>query len=147
MTRVVQVAAEQVRVPVALARVEQVALAALRAERVRDAVVSITFVSDRQIAALNWKHLGHRGATDVISFGFAPVATSAPVTGDIYIAPGVARKNAVAHGAGIREELLRLVIHGVLHVLGHDHPEGETRYGSAMWRRQEQLLRSAMAAA
>ena len=147
MTRVVQVAAEQVRVPVALARVERVALAALRAERVRDAVVSVTFVSDRQMAALNWTHLRHRGPTDVISFGFAPVTSTAPVTGDIYIAPGVARTNALAHGAGVREELLRLVIHGVLHVLGHDHPVDDARYASAMWRRQERLLRRAMAAA
>lgn len=147
MTPVVQVAAEEVRVAVALARVERVALAVLRAERVREAVVSVTFVSDRSMARLNWTHLGHRGPTDVISFGFAPAAKGAPVTGDIYIAPGVARTNALAHGAGIREELLRLVIHGVLHVLGHEHPEDEARYESRMWRRQERLLRNVMAAA
>ena len=82
MSRVVQVAAEQVRVPVALARVERVALAALRAERVRDALVSITFVTERRIASLNWEHLQHRGPTDVISFGFAPVAGANEVTGD-----------------------------------------------------------------
>ena len=91
----------------------------------RDAIVSVTFVSDRRMAALNWRHLQHRGATDVISFGFAPVTKGGALTGDVYIAPDVARRNALAHGAGIREELLRLVVHGVLHVLGYDHPVDE----------------------
>jgi probable rRNA maturation factor len=66
------------------------------------------------------------------------------VVGDVYIAPDVARRNAKAEGTGVREELMRLVVHGVLHVLGHDHPdEGEARYASPMWKRQERLLRSA----
>ena len=147
MTRVVQVAREQVRIPVSLARVQRVAESVLRAERVRDALVSVTFVSDRKMAALNWSHLQHRGATDVISFGFAPVAKGAPLTGDIYIAPAVARKNAVEHGAGIREELLRLVVHGMLHVIGYDHPVDDARYGSPMWKRQERLLRGALVSA
>ena len=140
VTHVVQVATEQVRIPVARGRVERVVVAVLRAERVREAEVSVTFVTNRRMAALNRRHLGHAGATDVISFGLAPVTAGAPVTGDIYIAPAVARRNALAHGAGIREELLRLVVHGTLHVLGHDHPTDAARTTSPMWRRQERLL-------
>ncbi len=147
VTRVVQVAREQVRIPVSLARVQRVAESVLRAERVRDAVVSVTFLSDRRMATLNWSHLRHRGATDVISFGFALVAKGAPLTGDIYVAPGVARRNALAHGAGIREELLRLVVHGMLHVIGYDHPVDDERYASPMWKRQERLLRGALMSA
>jgi probable rRNA maturation factor len=133
--------------PVSLARVQRVAESVLRAERVGDALVSVTFVSDRKMASLNWSHLQHRGATDVISFGFAPVAKGAPLTGDIYIAPGVARRNALAHGAGIREELLRLVVHGVLHIIGYEHPVDDERYASPMWKRQERLLRGALVSA
>jgi len=140
VTHVVQVATEQVRIPVARGRVERVVVSVLRAERVGEAEVSVTFVTNRRMAALNRRHLGHAGATDVISFGFAPVAEGAPVTGDIYIAPAVARRNALAHGAGIREELLRLVVHGTLHVLGHDHPTDDARTTSPMWLRQERLL-------
>jgi rRNA maturation RNase YbeY len=138
-----------VRVGVSRDRVRRVAEHVLRAERVRAALVSITFVSDRRIAALNARHLRHRGATDVISFGFAPVGGGArsAVVGDVYIAPAVARRNARAHGQGVREELLRLVVHGVLHVLGHDHPVNDDHYASPMWRRQERLLRAALAAA
>lgn len=144
MSRVVDVATESVRIPVARSRVARVADRVLRAEGVRDAALSITFVSDRRIAALNWQHLRHRGPTDVISFGFAPTHEGAPLQGDIYIAPDVARRNAVANHAPVREELIRLVVHGVLHVLGHDHPEGDERYASPMWRRQESLLGAAL---
>jgi probable rRNA maturation factor len=66
--------------------------------------------------------------------------------GDVYIAPNVARRNARAHGRSVREELLRLVVHGVLHVVGHDHPEDDARYESPMWKRQERLLRTLGAA-
>jgi rRNA maturation RNase YbeY len=143
VTRVVDVATEDVRISISRTRVQRVADQVLRAERVRNALLSITFVTDRRIAALNWEHLRHRGPTDVISFGFAISKGSSDVMGDVYIAPNVARRNARAAGVGIREELLRLVVHGVLHVLGHDHPEGEERYSSGMWRRQERLLAAA----
>ena len=140
MTLVVHVATEQVRIPVGRARVARAVESVLRGERVRDAEVSITFVTDRRIAQLNRDHLAHSGPTDVISFGFAPAVVGAALTGDVYIAPAVARRNAMDHGSGIREELLRLVIHGTLHVLGHDHPVDAARVASPMWRRQERLL-------
>ena len=146
MTLAVDVALEGVRIPVARARVAALAEAVLRLEGVRDALLSIAFVSDRRIAALNRAHLGHGGATDVISFGFAPVKAGGAVVGDVYIAPGVARRNAAEHGRSVREEVMRLVVHGVLHVVGHDHPSDETRYDSPMWRRQERLLRTLGAA-
>jgi probable rRNA maturation factor len=76
--------------------------------------------------------------TDVISFTFGD-----PLVGDIYISPDVARHNARTHGVGVREELTRLVIHGVLHVTGRDHPEGTS---SAMWKRQERLVKRALTA-
>jgi len=66
------------------------------------------------------------------------------VIGDIYIAPEVARDQAREHGIGVREEIARLAVHGTLHVLGHDHPEGEERTSSRMWARQESLLAKAM---
>ena len=146
MSLAVHVATEGVRIPVARARVAELAEGVLRRERVRNALLSVAFVTDRQIATLNRTHLGHSGPTDVISFGFAPVGPRGAVVGDVYIAPDVARRNAGAHRGGVREELLRLVVHGVLHVLGHDHPEDESRYDSSMWKRQERLLRALGAA-
>jgi Uncharacterized protein family UPF0054. len=42
----------------------------------------------------------------------------------------------------VREELARLVIHGTLHILGLEHPEGDDRFSSPMWRKQERILES-----
>jgi probable rRNA maturation factor len=135
----VDVSAEGVRVPISRARVAELVRGVLRAEKVRNALLSVTFVDRDEIARLNQEHLGHAGATDVISFGLSSLP-GAPVVGDIYIAPEVARDNARVHGAGVREEIARLVVHGTLHVLGHEHPVDADRTTSKMWRRQEQLL-------
>ncbi len=140
MTIAVDVSAEGVRSPLSRARAAGIASRALRAEGIRDAMVSIAFISNQAMATLNKRHLGHRGATDIISFGFSRPAPAAPVVGDIYIAPDIARANARLHGSGVREEIARLIVHGVLHILGHQHPDGADRVCSAMWLRQEQLL-------
>lgn len=137
----VDVSADGIRVPVARFRVEELARMVLRAEKVSDATLSIAFLDARSMAELNRTHLARRGPTDVIAFGLGATHADAPVVGDVYICPEVARTNARAHGCGMREEIARLVVHGTLHVLGYDHPEGEERTDSDMWRRQEQLLR------
>ncbi|MCU0636241.1 MAG: rRNA maturation RNase YbeY [Gemmatimonadaceae bacterium] len=137
----VAVESDGARAPLSGARVRAIALAVCRAERVATAMLSITFVQPRAIAAMNRRHLQHTGSTDVISFAFAPTP-GAPLVGDIYIAPAVAARNARARGVGVREELARLVVHGTLHVCGWEHPEGDdaVRAASGMWQRQEALL-------
>ena len=141
---VVDVSASGVRAPLGRERIAELARRVMRAERVRDAMLSIALVSPAEIARLNRRHLDHRGATDVISFGARRASASTPVVGDVYIAPDVARANARQYGVPVREELARLVVHGVLHVLGHDHPDGEARESSDMWRRQERHVKRAM---
>ncbi len=143
MTLAVDVSSEDIRTPLGRARVAEIARAALRSERIRNALLSITFVGRRAIARLNKAHLDHAGPTDVISFGFARATPNDPVIGDIYICPEVARENARARQTPIREEMARLVVHGVLHILGHEHPDGEERVRerSEMWRKQERIVR------
>lgn len=137
----IHVAVDGIAAPLSRARAQSVVERVLRAEKVRSALVSVAFVSDRAIAGMNRKHLSHSGSTDVISFGFDRPTPKAPVVGDIYIAPGIAARNAKSRSARVREELVRLLVHGTLHVLGYEHPEDEGRERSAMWRRQEQLVR------
>ncbi len=139
----VGVSSDAGRMPVSAARFADAVRHVLRAAKVRDAMVSVTLVSASAMARLNKRHLGHAGATDVISFGFASPPSGA-VVGDIYVCPAVAAVNARAAGCGVREELLRLVVHGSLHVLGWDHPIDGTRMTSPMWKRQERLLRAVM---
>jgi probable rRNA maturation factor len=128
------------RLNVSRSRVKNAAAAALEAERVRDAMISITFVGRSTMSSLNRRYLGHKGATDVISFGLGRIGKRGAVLGDIYICPEVARDNARRQRLPAGEELLRLVIHGTLHVLGHEHPEGSSRTESEMWRKQERIL-------
>lgn len=147
MSLIVDVGCEGVRVPLGRARVAAAVRAVLEAEGVRNALISVAFLDRRAMAALNRKHLRRRGPTDVIAFGLTRADPRMPVIGDIYIAPEIAREQASEHGVGVREEITRLAVHGTLHVLGHDHPEGASRMVSAMWRRQEALLPAALAAA
>ena len=125
---------------VSRARVKEAAVAALKAERAKDAMLSITFVGQAAMSQLNRRYLGHHGPTDVISFGLGRVGKRGAVVGDVYICAEVARENARRQGIPAGEELLRLVVHGTLHVLGHDHPTGTGRTTSAMWRKQERIL-------
>lgn len=128
------------RLSVSRSRVREAAIAALKAERVKDAMISITFVGRATITRLNQRYLGHRGPTDVISFGLGRIGKRGAVLGDIYICAEIARENARRQKVSAGEEVLRLVVHGTLHVLGHDHPEGSARGASAMWRKQERIL-------
>lgn len=140
MSAAIGVAADGVRLPVSRARVADAVRAVLRSEKVRDAMISVAFVPTRVIRRMNREHLRRDRPTDVIAFGFRATGRGAPVVGDIYIAPDVARESARANVVPVREEILRLVVHGTLHVLGHDHPETARRTGSPMWRKQERLV-------
>jgi len=129
------------RCPLSRAAAAALARAVLRAEGARDAAVSVSFVGRRRIRSLNRRFLGHDRETDVIAL--AMPGAPGPLVGDVYCAPEVAARAARRFGVPVREEVRRLVVHGVLHVLGHEHPEGAARTRSAMWARQERLLRRA----
>jgi probable rRNA maturation factor len=97
-----------------------------------DAELSIRFVDETEIAALNHAHLGHHGPTDVLSFPIeddphsAGGVGSAPVLlGDVVICPEVAFRNAPEHGVTYDAELALLIVHGILHILGMDHEADE----------------------
>jgi probable rRNA maturation factor len=126
-----------------LEEIEQVVNWVLVAERVAEAEVSVALVSDAEIATLNRDYLSHDGPTDVISFPLHPPGGT-PL-GDVYIGAEQAARQARECAVPEREEILRLVIHGTLHVLGWDHPEGVAREQGAMYVRQEELLTSFVA--
>ena len=115
------------------------ARAVLQGER-RTAILSVAFVGRDRMRALNARWNGKDRVTDVLAFSLA--GPGGNVAGDIYICPWVATREAAGRGIPLRRELLRLVVHGALHVLGYDHPAGEARTTSPMWRRQERYLRS-----
>ncbi|HEX6937841.1 MAG TPA: rRNA maturation RNase YbeY [Longimicrobiales bacterium] len=124
------------------ALLERAVRAVLADHGIERAEISVAVVDDAAIAEMNERYLGHEGPTDVISFELG--AAGGDPVGDIYIGWEQAMRQAAEYGAEPHEELARLAVHGTLHVLGYDHPEGEGREGSAMWRRQEAILRQVL---
>lgn len=98
--------------------------------------ISVTLLSEEEIAGMNRRWLEREGGTDVIAFEVGDDELMA----DLYIAPEVARRRAAPDGVPLREELVRLAVHGTLHALGHEHPEDEGRWESEMYRLQERLV-------
>lgn len=110
----------------------------LRAERREDALISVTFLGRDSMRRLNAGHKKRDRPTDVLAFPLADPAGR--IIGDVYVCPWVAQREARARGIPLRQELIRLVIHGTLHALGRNHPEGSDRARSTMWRRQERYV-------
>lgn len=90
--------------------------------------LSLRLVNDRTIRSINRAHRGKDAATDVLSFPLVEGPASEPVSGaperllgDVVISVDTAARQARDYDAALQDELYRLLIHGVLHVLGHDH--------------------------
>jgi probable rRNA maturation factor len=89
-----------------------------------DAELSVALVDDATGARLNHAWRGRPGATDVLSFSLLEGAHArhrGALLGDVVIAVGVARRQARELGHPLADECLRILIHGVLHLLGYDH--------------------------
>ena len=151
---------EQVDVVVDLERWQQLAADVLHAEGIRGGTeLSLIFVSANDIAELNESFLGKTGPTDVLSFPIDAAdldlmpsssgATRGPdrapldpsdlplLLGDVVICPSVAVAQAPTHAGTADDELALLVVHGILHVLGHDHAEADE---TAVMRSRELAL-------
>lgn len=131
--------ADDVTSPVAPERIEAAVLHTLRSRGIASAEISVALLGDADIAGLNQDYLKHEGPTDAITFTLNDAGE--PPLGDIYIGVSQAIRQAGEFGATPAEEVLRLAVHGTLHVLGFDHPEGEDRVQSEMYQLQESLLR------
>jgi probable rRNA maturation factor len=117
---VIVVANRQSLLRVDLARVRRTARTALRALGVWDHELSLTLVDDRTIRALNARYRGVRRRTDVLAF---PLAGPAAVVGEAIISVETARRQALAQGHSLREELDLLCCHACLHLAGYDDRE------------------------
>jgi probable rRNA maturation factor len=125
------------------AEVERIVAFVLAAAGAAAAELSVTLVSDATITEINESYLRHEGPTDVVSFPLP--GPDERVVGDVYVGAEQAHRQAAELGEDPRIETLRLAVHGTLHVLGFDHPEGEGREASPMYRRQEELLAAFLA--
>ncbi len=104
--------------------------------------VELTLVigDDRLLQEYNQQYLGVAAPTDVLSFPaeFTDPDTQAPYLGDVLISLERAVQQAAAGGHSLLEELQLLVVHGVLHLLGHDHAEPDET--ARMQRAQDEVM-------
>lgn len=118
--------------------------AALRFEKFgRDAEISVTFVDNEKIHALNKEYRGVDRPTDVLSFPMEDEDFDdgeCAVLGDIVLSPEQAAKQAAEYGHSFEREVCFLTVHSMLHLLGYDHetgPEDE----KDMFARQDQIMK------
>ncbi len=112
--------------------------AVLRSLGQTDATLSVVFVSNREMRSMNSRYLGRDYATDVLSFSYErPLVEGQPFLGEIIIAPEIAELHALHYRARPEKELRKLLVHGILHLLGYNH---KTDRGQ-MNRLQNRLLR------
>lgn len=91
-----------------------------------DAEIALLFTGDDEIAALNQAWRGKAGATNVLSFpadDFPVPAGEAKPLGDIVLAFGTVTREAAEQGKTLHDHTMHLIVHGLLHLLGHDHME------------------------
>ncbi len=160
-TPTVFVADEQAEEPVDVARYGRLLEDALaHLDVTGDLEVTLLFVDTETISELHLQFMDLPGPTDVLSFPideevaepgrFPDGGTAGPdrepgdpddvplLLGDIVVCPAVAHRNAPEHAGTAGDELALLVVHGVLHLLGHDHADDEQR--AAMWAREREVL-------
>jgi probable rRNA maturation factor len=99
------------------------ALAAAAKEEPAEGLVSLLLTDDAELRQLNRDFRGKDKATDVLSF--PALAMDRPLLGDIAVAHGVASRDAAVQGKKLEDHLAHLLIHGYLHLLGHDHETPE----------------------
>lgn len=126
------VADEQNDIDVDADRLRQLATFVLADQQVSPAMeVSVLCVDTDAITALNRTHMGVDGPTDVLAFPLdAPGETmhgDTAILGDVVLCPAIAAAQAAEHGKSTQAETDLLVVHGLLHLLGHDHAEEEEK--------------------
>lgn len=123
------------------ALLEQAALAALTHQHA-EGDLTLVLTDDEQLRRLNRDFLGVDAPTDVLSFPASETdpETGAAYLGDILLSLPRAETQARAAAHSLADEARLLVVHGVLHLLGHDHAEAEEK--SKMWKAQSAILES-----
>jgi rRNA maturation RNase YbeY len=131
------------------ARLSRTAEAVLSAARAGDAELSLVLVSDQRMRALNRRYRKKDRPTDVLAFpmreekkgpqkrGLSPFPV---LLGDVVISMQTAKRQAAAYGHGLYDEVTRLLVHGVLHLLGYDHEWG-AREAASMARKEQAILK------
>ncbi len=139
---------EQSDVPIDTSRWASLVEATLRDRAVEAGELNLLFVDEQEMTSLNRTHMNKDQPTDVLSFPLDGVraSTAESLIGDIVICPAHAAVNAPqhrgvdGHSGTLEDELALLVVHGVLHILGHHHSDPDAAAG--MEALEQMMLRA-----
>ena len=107
----------------------------------KDSELTLRVVDEAEITALNRQYRGKDGATNVLSFPYEAIpGVATDLLGDIVICAPVVNREAREQGKPERDHWAHLVIHGILHLLGHDHQRPEQ--AGAMEQLEHEILAS-----
>ncbi len=112
--------------------------------KISEAELGIALVGTKEMARVNWQFLQHEGSTDVITFDHRDEALrithrASRIHGELFVCVDDAVAQAKQFGSSWQSEVVRYVIHGVLHLLGHDDLQPEMR--RKMKRAETRLVR------
>jgi probable rRNA maturation factor len=110
----------------------------LAAERAPVGALSVALVGNQTMQRINREYRGSDRPTDVLSFSYVDEPHAGGVLGEIYVSPSMAAASARETGCAVAEEIVRLTLHGILHILGYDHDTPRSR--RRMLNRQERYL-------
>ncbi len=97
----------------------------------------INFVSLETIKKINVEFLSHNYETDIITFDYG--SDENILEAEIFISPDVAKQNSIHYKCSLEEELLRLIIHGILHLTGYDDMNENDKI--IMEKREDELVK------
>ncbi|UCE66857.1 MAG: rRNA maturation RNase YbeY [Candidatus Zixiibacteriota bacterium] len=106
-------------------------------ESANNKVINIIYCADKLIKDLNARYLNRKLITDVLAFELEDT-DNGDFLGEIYVNLQQAGRQALENGVSYREEVGRLTVHGILHLLGYSDGDKENR--RKMWTRQESYL-------
>lgn len=122
------------KIKFSLSHVQQIVRFVCGKEKQTSAFLSFVFIGDKKMKLMNKKFLNHNFTTDVITF---PLETDF-VHAEIYINVVQAKRQAKEFGAALKDEMIRLIVHGTLHSLGYDDSTPADK--KAMFERQERYV-------
>ncbi len=102
----------------------QLTKAVLQQENRDAGQINIIFTNNEEIFSLNAQYLNHHYYTDVIAFYYSK---SGPVEGDVFISLDKVHENSLEYGSGLEKEVLRVLIHGILHLAGYTDESNEEK--------------------
>ena len=102
--------------------------------------LSISLVNDQEMEKMNNTHLSHDGSTDIITFDYREPGNmdNGMIDAELIICPDQAKINAKEYGIALKQEITRLVFHGLLHLTGYDDTDAVKR--RKMKKREDEIL-------